>query len=340
MHFFAFIFLRCPGCPPGLAMKGNAKQKKTNPKPQRRQRNRRAPRARPARSLVSFDPLSRLPAPTLLPTGSYTPVSGIARGGGSSSATVSYLYAFTCIGSSSAVMMKSSDDASPIHVAGWVVGLNGSHTSGSGPTSGRGLKYAVTMRNIASPLGVGGAVTVLRTSSRLIVDGVETNLNGLTQAQMQELMTDIRTHPSSRLYSGSEFVKSKRFVLLPKDPISAAQFRPWTGDNGLLGNSGVQKEDYFGAHVYGCQPDAAITDGPLLMSPWENLYVLIDATATTNDYKFQVDAEYATRWPIGHVLGKDTVDPKITDAKEYDKALQPFHGMVHKLEVDGPSSIA
>lgn len=193
-----------------------------------------------------------------------------------------------------------------------------------GPTSGRAMKGGVTFVNRTQLLDQGGQVTILSCTQRVRVPQAPSLM---TQAEWNTFMDSLVAHPAARIFSGTDFRKSKTLITHPLDSTDYLRYDGWHGTLTL---------DEFFAHV-------AIWPGQTpLPRPMSTIFVVFESPSTTNTYEFKTRGHFYTRWALDTVPGQAQKPVPTAPAKLINMLRDHAEATVHmpRSEEAGVAAVA
>lgn len=155
-----------------------------------------------------------------------------------------------------------------------------------GPTSGRAMKGGLTFVNRTQLLDQGGQVVTLNCTQRVRLPAAPSLM---TQAQWNTFMDTLVAHPMARIFSGTDFRKSRTLISHPLDSTDYLRYTGWHGTFTL---------DQFFSHIAiwpGLDPAAR---------PMSSIFVIFEAPSAQNTYEFKTRSHFYTRWPLDTVPGQ------------------------------------
>lgn len=240
--------------------------------------------------------------PTVASEGHAFPLSGAVVGTATAAAgsTARVLVAATNTGASGTILCFTVNSTTPAIAPQTIPTLALSDVAG-GPTASRAMKAGITVTNRTQMLNMGGQVSVLNAVQRVSLPAAP---SAMTQAQWDTFMDSLVAHPKSRIYSGTDFARSKTFICHPLDQTDYVGYR---------GHHGTQTGDEFWSHI-AVWP----TQNPE-PRPMSTIFMVFEVPSTNNTYEFKTRASFYTRWPLDTVPGQahrpvPTADPKVVNA--------------------------
>lgn len=269
---------------------------KRSPRPQARQpRTRTRARARRVGNLAPytgqtnlsvFSPLHPGNVPSSMPEGNAFPVRGMVRANFTTDSTTGWLLLIGQTGQSANVMMSWSNIATPATTS-YVVPTLALADDAGGPSAGRAMKAGFTMVNSSPVTSVSGLVYVLPASQRLLLPAAATSM---TQAHVNSVMTAVKAHPETQIFSAGNFVEPRAFYSHVVDDIQYSTYEAWAG---------TEARDDYVLHA-AIWPGANPSPRPLNF-----FWVYMDSTTLGNTYTVTVDSAFYTRWSLGTIMAQN-----------------------------------
>lgn len=307
------LFAECP-MPQHRAKVAKAKARARR---QRRQGG-KAPRARAQRLHADiFDPRVPAAVPTAVAEGKALPVSGIAFTNGfvPSMGNTTAIFASNT-GRGGTVYCTIDAAAVPVLTIGTIPTLALSDTAG-GPTSGRAMKFGLSVLNRTQRLNQGGGVHVLNFNQRMDFPAAP---SAMTQAQWGAVFTTVRAHPNTVAYNGDQFHQQRTFVAHPTSTPDYNSYGEWVG---------TQTADQFFEHL-------AVWAGSTRDSrPMSTIAVIFDSPAIAQTYDLRARGHYYTRWPLSTILGQNMKHVPTADIKVVNSSHIAAEESAQRARVQG-----
>lgn len=237
-----------------------------------------------------YNPLNPYAVPALLPSGQALATRDTSRTTISLAATTTRIAVFvTNCGYSSTVAATVTlfNTGTPTVVVGThdVPKLILAAGSG-GPTSGRAMKYGVSLVNTSKWMDMNGIVRVLTTDQRI---AFPTDFASMTNAQWNASLDAIAAHPHCRVHNGPDFVHPKMFIGHPVDSTAYNAFDHWEGPMGAA--------DFF--DLISVHP----VDLRDRRRPMSTTVLIFEPASVANLYSISIHGSWYTRWPLDTLLG-------------------------------------
>jgi len=288
-----------------------------------------------------WDPLNTTPIPTAVSDGHAHVTTGMDRfdlkvgsGSGSNFVASKAMVIVTNTGADGCCGLVYSWNTTGVKVSSIVLPtLAGNPLEGSGPTAGRAMKCSLTILNSTPSRRVGGTVSFLNATQRIVWP--TDTVSQISMAQADEIFKQVKKQQQTVLRTGEDYKSPKTSFAYPGNETEYIGFRTWEGtdqaDDVAVGDGTVpdttglktlkdvdrflfsvstatpfnDPDDTTGGHVV---PNT-LTVGPYgfwepKRRPMSTLVFLIDAPSEEQTYTFTVRASYYTRWPMAHVLGQ------------------------------------
>jgi len=172
-------------------------------------------------------------------------------------------------------------------------------TEGAGghPTSGRAMKFGVSVVNNTNALKRGGRVTYLNTFQRLpdLIAG------GTTEAPnyyWDRVISAVKAAPDRRRINGDNLVTPKQLIGAVVDNVRYHEFNRWKPTETML---------EFVDHVLDREQPATTVTGVAVGSSARSMTTVayvFEPTDDAQDYSITIRAAYYTRWPLTSVPGQ------------------------------------
>lgn len=232
-----------------------------------------------------FDPRNPHLVPTIVSEGLAFPMVGSTVQAVNAGTAARTLLAVANTGVAGTVLSYLTNNTTPgLGVNTIPLLANGSDAGG--PTSARAMKSGVTIVNRTKLLDQGGQLAVLTASQRVSLPAAP---SAMTQAQWNTFLDSIVAHPRSKLYSGSDFQKSKTFINYPLDQSDYI---------GYQGFHGTLTVDEFWSHI------AVWPSSGHEQRPMSTIFIVMETPSATNAYEVKTRSAFYTRWPLDSVPGQ------------------------------------
>lgn len=253
--------------------------------PRKEQRRPKQTAGRPKGTGDIFHPAHPGLIPSLVCEGSAFPIQDIARAVTNATSVGKRIIIGTNTGRAGSIWVEVLAQPTPTSGVRTVPLLGDSDTAG-GPTSGRAMKFSMTLVNTTNAFHREGRVYTLNANQRFALPAAPSTM---TQAQWNEFADAVTAHPKVVAHSAEDFAKPKSLVAHPVDQASYTDYGEWHGTYTL---------DEFMSHC-AIWPGQTPADRPM-----STIVVVLDPTANTNNYVVTGEASFYTRWPLSTVMGR------------------------------------
>lgn len=232
-----------------------------------------------------FDPRHPGLVPTVTSEGHAFPIVGATVSSFIATTSSRSLFVYANTGGAGTVAAAVNASSTPSSAV-YTIPLLADADDVGGPTSGRAMKGGLTFVNRTQLLDQGGQVVTLNCTQRVRLPAAPSSM---TQAQWNTFMNSLVAHPMARIFSGTDFRKSKTLITHPLDSTDYLRYTGWNGTLTL---------DELFSHI-AIWP--SLDPKP---RPMSTIFVIFEAPATQNTYEFKTRSHFYTRWSLDTVPGQ------------------------------------